>query len=838
MTAQTATAGKRPRSAVEQALEYLRALWPEAPAGHLLLWRLADKRSQWLPSADLGAVAGAAVSLAATTDVYLGCALSPRDCGPDRRCKADEVLALPGLWADIDVAGPAHKKGGLPPDTDTAMSLAESMPRPPSLFVLSGHGVYAWWLFEGPWLFGGDEARAQAAGLARRWQAHLAGLAGGRGWGGLDNTSDLARVLRLPGTVNRKREPVPVTMRLPADLRRYDPSELLDALPPPPKVAAPAAPPAANGTHRAAGARGRPDVRERAVAYLAKCQPAVSGQGGHDQTFSVARAIVYGFDLGPDVGFGLLESYYNPRCQPPWSEKELRHKCAEADAKPYSKPRGWLLSEDSPRPEAAPGKHEGNGRHERNGTGGSPGDVPPTAGPASAEPGDGPHPTDVGNARRLVERHGEDLRHCHPTKTWYVWDKSRWAEDQTGEVVRRVKEAQQAYYRDVLAQFNACDTADKARMKALQAELSHALKWEDTRRVSACIELARCERPVVPADLDRDDFVLNVRNGTLDLRTGRLRPHRRGDLITKLVPVAYDPDARCPLWVQVLDRVMGRNAALVGYLQRVLGYALTGDVSEQCLWLLHGAGANGKSTVLGTFKDLLGDYACQAVSELLMARSTEAHPTERADLAGRRFVATIETDQGKRMAESLMKQLTGGDSLKARRMRQDFIELRPTWKVFLAANHKPTVRGCDLAVWRRIKLLPFTVTIPDAEKDKHLKDKLRAEWPGILAWAVEGCLAWQRDGLKEPEEVQSATREYQAEQDTLGAFLQECCFVHSEARVKASVLLDAYCKWSGEKDLSSPTFNARMREKGYESKRSTAGYFYLGMGIKVADDEH
>jgi putative DNA primase/helicase len=178
-----------------------------------------------------------------------------------------------------------------------------------------------------------------------------------------------------------------------------------------------------------------------------------------------------------------------------------------------------------------------------------------------------------------------------------------------------------------------------------------------------------------------------------------------------------------------------------------------------------------------------------------------------------------------------MKQLTGGESVKARRMRQDFFDMPPTWKIFLAANHKPVVRGCDLAVWRRIKLLPFTVTIPEEEKDKHLPEKLKAEWPGILAWAVRGCLDWQRDGLGEPDEVRQATVEYQAEQDTLAGFINACCVLHREARVKAADLLGAYARWSGERDLAPRTFNSRVQEKGYASKRETAGYYYRGIGL-------
>jgi putative DNA primase/helicase len=348
------------------------------------------------------------------------------------------------------------------------------------------------------------------------------------------------------------------------------------------------------------------------------------------------------------------------------------------------------------------------------------------------------------------------------------------------------------------------------------------------------IDLARSEPgiPVLPEQLDRDPWLLNVRNGTLDLRTGLLRPHTQADLLTKMAAVEYHPGAECSRWLAFLDRIMARSRQLIDYLQRVVGYSLTGDVSEQCLFFFHGSGANGKSTFLKTSKDILGDYALQAVSELLMAKNTEAHPTERADLFGRRFVATIETDDGKRMAESLMKQLTGGDSVRARRMREDFWEFDPTWKIFMAANHKPVIRGGDFAVWRRIKLVPFTVTIPDREKDKNLLDKLKGEWPGILAWAVQGCLLWQREGLCEPEEVREATAAYQAEQDQVQAFLDECCFVHSTAKAAAGALYDAYVAWSGDRHMTPKAFGQRLQEKGFEPTRLHGGArAYAGIGL-------
>jgi putative DNA primase/helicase len=442
------------------------------------------------------------------------------------------------------------------------------------------------------------------------------------------------------------------------------------------------------------------------------------------------------------------------------------------------------------------------------------------AGPAASEVR--LHLTDLGNAVRLKERHGADLLHCHPWGEWLVWDDKRWRRDDRGEVQRRAAST-------ALSIYGEAERCPDPRRRAELAE--HAVASESARSIRAMVELARSAVPVLPEQLDADPMLLNVLNGTLDLRTAALRPHRREDLITKIAPVEFHEDAACPLWCKCLDRWMGGNKALVGYLQRVVGYCLTGDVSEQAMWFFHGAGANGKSTFLGALLWLLGEYAMQAVSELLMVKSHEAHPTERADLFGKRFVATIETEEGKRMAEALMKQLTGGDNVRARKMRQDFFEFAATHKIALAANHKPAVKGTDLAVWRRIKLVPFTVTIPEVEKDKALPEKLKAEASGVLSWCVAGCLDWQRHGLQEPPEVTRATAEYRKEQDTVALFVAECCFVHPTARAGAAALLEAYQKWSGDRSMTPYAFARRLEASGFEGKKLESGKFYLGIGL-------
>jgi putative DNA primase/helicase len=379
--------------------------------------------------------------------------------------------------------------------------------------------------------------------------------------------------------------------------------------------------------------------------------------------------------------------------------------------------------------------------------------------------------------------------------------------------------------------------AVKAEKERLVKLLKHYLAWEDAKRVAACLEMIKSEPgiAVLPEELDRDPFLFNLENGTLELKTGTLREHRRDDLITKLAPVAFDPAAACPLWETFLDRVLNGNRDLITYLQRVAGYCLTGDVSEQALWFLYGTGANGKSTFLSTLLAAVGEYGMQAVAELLMVKANESHPTERADLFRKRLVCTIETEDGKRLAEALMKQLTGGDKVRARKMRKDFFEFEPTHKILLAANHRPVIRGTDHGVWRRIKVVPFTVTIPEEERDRHLADRLRAELPGILNWAVRGCLDWQRYGLGEPEEVTVATDAYKADQDLVAGFVEECCFVNRTVQATVAALYDAYGRWSGDKLTTQRAFGDRLVALGYPRDRGSHGIrVHKGIGLPEA----
>jgi len=434
------------------------------------------------------------------------------------------------------------------------------------------------------------------------------------------------------------------------------------------------------------------------------------------------------------------------------------------------------------------------------------------------------HLTDVGNGKRFVALFGERFRHCHPWKQDLIWTSKYWRADDTAMVERYAKETARRIY---------CEAPNHPDDEHRKQLAKWAAASEDLKHIRAMIALARSEPGIalLPDEMNANQSLFNCLNGTVNLQTGKLQPHCKDDFITKLAPVKYEPDVVSLLWDKCLKKWMADNNDLIGYLQRVIGYALTGSVKEECIWFFYGDGANGKSTFLGTMLALFGDYGMQAVPEMLLRRSYESHPTERADLFARRFVATIEIDEGKHFAEAILKQITGGDRIRARFMYKDFFEFEPSHKLFLAANHKPIITGMDQAMWRRIKLVPFTVTITQEEMNRNLKDDLKKELPGILNWAIKGCQKWQESGLGEPDEIRQATADYKAEQDKLGEFLVERCFLNPELKTPASLLLDAYQEWSGDKAMTAKMFGKLLNKKGYLSQHERSGWFYYGIGL-------
>jgi putative DNA primase/helicase len=441
--------------------------------------------------------------------------------------------------------------------------------------------------------------------------------------------------------------------------------------------------------------------------------------------------------------------------------------------------------------------------------------------------------TDIGNAARLVLRYRDMIRFCPPWGRWMVnRDGQRWKTDDRGEVVQLAKNMALAIFDEI----KGCTDTDQQQRLA-----KWAIKSQSRERINAALDLAKPNVAIVPSELDVDQWLLNTPNGTVDLRTGLLRPHERKDYITKMCQATYDINATSPVFFGFLDRICRTHPELISYLRKAAGYAATGSIQEQVLFFLHGNGANGKTTWLDAVMYALGDYASKADRELLAASDRGSqHPTNVADLQGRRLVVCSETNDGGRLDEAKLKDLAGETRLKARLMYGNFFEFAASAKIFLYSNHRPIVRGTDLGLWRRMRLIPFVETIGDTEKDGSLPEKLIAESSGILSWIIGGCLLWQREGLGLPSEVARATNSYRVEMDTIGAFLSDQCEFNSKFSVGASELYKAYrshCEQAGEYVLSQTRFGRKLAERpGLSSVRNGIGQrCWRGVAIQEAE---
>jgi putative DNA primase/helicase len=477
-----------------------------------------------------------------------------------------------------------------------------------------------------------------------------------------------------------------------------------------------------------------------------------------------------------------------------------------------------------------------NGHHKANGEAngkliGGAGRVRPPGGKALSL-GDDAGRTEAANAKRFCARFGDQARWCDPWGKWLVWDGKRWAIDRQRDVDDRAKQVASGLWPEF------AEVAQQAP-KSASTIAGFCKASNSAKGIASMLALARSEPgiAVLPESLDQDHWVLNVANGTLKLRTGELQPHRREDYLTKLAPVEYLPaaEAECPTWERFLEEVFEGKDDLIRFVQRAAGYSLTGSTCERCFFFLYGTGRNGKTTLLATLQKVWSDYATTLTTEMLMVRDRSQHPTEICDLHGRRLAVASETEDGRRFAEALIKQITGGeDRMKGRRMKEDFWEFRATHKLWLAGNHKPAIRGTDPAIWDRVKLVPFLRRFDKPDKD--LAAKLAAELPGILRWCVQGCLEWQHQGLGEPGEVKAATAAYRDEMDLLGAFINDHCIVGSDYRVRATDLYAAYARWceaTREYQQTQRRFGQSLTERGYERYTSNGTWY---RGIRLVQD--
>lgn len=440
------------------------------------------------------------------------------------------------------------------------------------------------------------------------------------------------------------------------------------------------------------------------------------------------------------------------------------------------------------------------------------------------------HFTDMGNAQRMHAAIHDRVFYVPQFDKWYIWAGTHWREDDTFEIIKLAKQIVIGMY----AEAAALEDDDR---KAL---IKWAIKSEARQRLEAMVALLRSEPDiaVLPDGLDCNPMLLACKNGTLDLVAGDLLPPDRNHLLTKCIDVNYDPDADCPLWEKFLFRIMDNDLEMVSFVQRLVGHALTGDAGGKYFVFMYGPkGNNGKSTLVETIMRLLGPYAMKSPSEMIMAKTHRGGiPNDIARLRGVRFTVTNEVDEGMSLSESVIKDLTGNDTLTARFMRAEFFDFTPTHKLWIYGNHKPEIHGTDDAIWDRVKTIEFDVEIPKAERDPLMLEKLTAELPGILAWAVRGNMLWQRRGISAPKKVDEATDKYQGEQDMIGQFLIECCELGASYQVSASTLYRAYESWAkqlGFKPEGGTKFGGDLGRRGYGMKHIMTGKLRLGLQLNT-----
>ncbi|MEK5215286.1 phage/plasmid primase, P4 family [Psychrobacillus sp. FSL H8-0487] len=429
---------------------------------------------------------------------------------------------------------------------------------------------------------------------------------------------------------------------------------------------------------------------------------------------------------------------------------------------------------------------------------------------------------ELGNAERIASEYGHIIRYVGDMG-WMIWDGKRWKFDNKKQIER---------------------IANKVLRELEKSEDEFERKWarscgKRNIRMNSIKDLM----PLVPGEREEFDmhkYLFNIENGIIDLKTGKLQQHDRDLRLTKISSVSFDENAKCPAWLKFLDQIFKGDKDFIDYMQRLVGYSLTGDISEQSMYFLVGSGSNGKSTYVNTVKNLLGDYGLQTKSDTFIKKKDTGANNDIARLASARFVSAVESEEGEKLQESLVKTITGGEPILARFLRQEFFEFTPEFKVFFTTNHKPIIGGVDDGIWRRVKIIPFTLSLKPHERDKKLEEKLSLEMPGILNWAIEGCLKWQKSGLKEPRVVVEATGNYKEDMDILAPFLNEACYIdepkNESIKIEAKELYNVYDSWcykSGERTLGNRSFYRMLETKGFGKVKGAGNKSFLtGITIK------
>ena len=438
--------------------------------------------------------------------------------------------------------------------------------------------------------------------------------------------------------------------------------------------------------------------------------------------------------------------------------------------------------------------------------------------------------TDITNRDYFLKAYGDSILYCITWNKFLVWNGTSWDVDNRGRVAERCVKFIHQMYRGLRV-------IDDRQLQA--AFEKHLIKSESFRRIQALEGLLKISEEIKVEDfeLDTNNYFFNVDKYTLNLKTMRVMEPNQKHLITKKSNFIFEKGADCPTWKMFLLQIFNKDLNLIKFIQKAMGYALSGDVSEQCLFILWGTGANGKSTFLNVLQHLFGDYACSTMIETFMKKNSE-QSNDLARLKGARLVTTSEIEQGRQISESLIKSVTGEDSLTARFLYGEYFSFKPTFKIFMATNHKPKIRGADNGIWRRIKMIPFNVTIPPEQRDKNLTEKLIAENSGILNWLLRGYAMWQKEGLEEPKAIREANAEYRMDMDSVGTFVTDCLELDASLqwRLPTNMLYQTYIKWcsrNNERVMSQKWLGMRMSEKGFKRVITGGLRQWCGLAVKL-----
>lgn len=456
-----------------------------------------------------------------------------------------------------------------------------------------------------------------------------------------------------------------------------------------------------------------------------------------------------------------------------------------------------------------------------------------------------PNPGEVGFAERFQDQWGEFTRFDANRAQWMTWTGTHWKADDTGAVVECMKKVGWNILNVEVPCMRAAskepgDYYDVAS-RALTAE-GH--KLHNKAAIHAALALAQSMPQLVTrtADYDADPMLFNCLSGTVDLRDGSIRPHSKADYMTQMGNAPIDSeDSDCPQWKQFLLDIMRGDMQMVDYLQRLFGYTLTGDTSEQCFVMMYGNGANGKSTCINVLQYIMGDYAKTADFNTFLDLNRGAAPrNDLAAMVGKRFVVASEGTEGKSLDESVLKQFCGSDTVTARQLHKEFFEFRPVAKIMLATNHKPVVKGTDEGIWRRMRLIPFLACFTAVNCDPRMEAKLKTEAPAILRWMVQGSQLWKTYGLGMPEAIRDATSQYRSSMDVFQTFLDERCTTERTARVNSQELYENYTNWCGTAGIRIPMkqagFNQRLEERGFIRQKSGGRNLWTGLKLGATGD--